>query len=187
MRMTGKHVVVLAIVMVASAALAVTVAADKTVGQFVQDLARVKKLNATDPQIAADSLAAMGLRLPAGLDFSAPLTEGDVTKISRTVGLTVSTTDPDALFTSEQVDQYFAAFSGLSGTQSSTGIGTRADPGDCPVDPDGSCGEQGTDCTRNGRPGFCMTTSEAGQPVCNCNTGKAKGKRKQVTTPDEPE
>ena len=57
----------------------------------------------------------------------------------------MSTTDPDALFTSEQVDQYFVAFSGLSGTQSGTGIGTRADPGDCPVDPDGSCAAAGTE------------------------------------------
>jgi hypothetical protein len=182
---TGKHVVALAILMVASAALMVASAADMTVGQFVQDLARAKKLNATDPQVAVDSLTAAGVRLPAGLDLSATLTEGDVTKISRAAGLKVRATDPSATFSAEQAELFFGSFAGDLSTGS--GIGTRAIPGTCVVDPDGSCAQQGADCLRNGRPGFCMTTTVDGLPACNCNTGKALGKRKQVVSPDEPE
>ena len=180
LRKTGKHVVALAIIMVASAALVVTTAAEMTVGQFIQDLARAKSLNATDPQIAVDSLAAAGVRLPDGLDLSATLTEGDVTKISRAAGLRVTATDPTAAFTAEQADEYFAVFS--EDLNSGSGIGTRG-TGTCLQDEFGACLQPGADCVANKKPGFC----QPGPSSCNCNTGVAWGTRKQVVTPDEPE
>lgn len=181
LRKMGKHAAVVAIVVAASAALVATSAADMTVGRFVQDLARLRNLTATDPQMAAASLAAAGIRLPAGLDLSAPLTEGDVTKISRAAGLKINASDPAATFSTEQADQFFGVFAGdLSGSDS--GISTRS-PGDCVLTGAGECAQPGAVCTKSGKTGFCQPANGN----CTCNTGQAKGKRKQVVTPGEPE
>jgi hypothetical protein len=101
---------VAALLVVATAAPALA-ANDVTVGEFVQRLAMVKNLNATDARIAVDSLEAVGVRLPAELKLSARLTEGDVVTISRAVGLRVTSSHPERQFTGDQVDSYFAAFS----------------------------------------------------------------------------
>jgi hypothetical protein len=85
-------------------------AANDTVGSFVQRMAQAKNLNATDARIAADSLAAVGVHLPANLDYNERLTEGDVTKIARAAGLNVTTNRPDAVFGGDQVDQFFLTF-----------------------------------------------------------------------------
>jgi len=101
---------VLAIAVLLAAVAAPTLAADVTVGQFVQELARAKKLNATDAQVAADSLRTVGVRLPADLRLSERLTEADVVRISRAAGLLVSTTNPASPFDEEQMDQFFVIF-----------------------------------------------------------------------------
>ncbi len=182
LRKTGKNIAALAIVMLASAALVATSAAEVTVGQFVQRLAQAKNLTATDPQVAVDSLAAEGIRLPASLNLSARLTEGDVTRISRAVGIKVSANDPDATFSTEQADQFFDVFGADLGGTSDSGIGTRA-LGNCLTNPDGTCAQPGATCMVADRVGFCQPATSS----CNCNTGQAKGKRKQVVTPGEPE
>ncbi len=89
-----------------------TMAADMTVGQFVQQLARAKNLDATDGQTAADALGASGMRLPSGLNLDAPLTEGDVAAIARTAGLNVRTANPDARFDAAKSARFFSSFSG---------------------------------------------------------------------------
>ena len=179
---TKKYFAAFALGVVAAATFVVPVSADPTtVGQFVQELARVKKLAATDPQTAADALSAVGVRLPENLDFAKPLTEGDVASISKASGLKVKATNEAAPFDARQIEQFFAAFSNQLGT-SQEGITVRS-PGTCVLDALGICAQPGADCEKNGRPGFCQPTTRS----CTCNTGLAKGKRKQVVTGSEPE
>lgn len=101
-----------AIVLLTVLALALPVPAsdEMTVGNFVRRLAQAKNLIAADARIAVDSLREAGIRLPSDLMLSARLTEGDVARISRALGLAVSTNRPDAGFSSEQVDLFFASF-----------------------------------------------------------------------------
>jgi hypothetical protein len=109
--MKPKHLSALVIALMLVAATPVLAANDFTVGQFVQELAKVKHVNATDAQIAVDSLRAVGIRVPAGLDLGANLTEGAVVEISRAAGLRVATNNPSAPFNESQVDSFFSAFS----------------------------------------------------------------------------
>ena len=81
-----------------------------TVGSFVQRLAQSKNLNSADAQIAVESLGEAGIRLPPDLELSTRLTEGDVARISRALGLAVSTNRPDSEFSDKQVDKFFASF-----------------------------------------------------------------------------
>ncbi len=179
---TRKHLAAIAIVAVAVVAFVAPAVADPvTVGQFVQELARAKKLAATDPQTAAASLAAVGVKLPAGLDMTRSLTEGDVARIARATGLNVKATNETASFDDRQLDRFLTSFSSQL-AQSAEGITVRS-PGDCVLDAFGVCAQPGADCLKNGKPGFCQPTTDS----CTCNTGKAKGKRKQVVTAGEPE
>lgn len=103
----GALFVAIALVAVALPAFA---ANEATVGQFVVKLAQARNLGATDARVAVDSLRGVGVRLPADLNFSAQLTEGDVARLSRAVGINVTTANPDNSFTNDQVDQFFSAF-----------------------------------------------------------------------------
>ena len=85
-------------------------AANVTVGEFVQRVAIVKNLDATDGLVASESLRATGVRLPADLDLNAQLTESHVVAISRAVGLRLTSSNPDRVFESDQVDSFFVAF-----------------------------------------------------------------------------
>lgn len=119
----------LAVAVLLAAIAAPALAAEITTGQFVQELARAKKLNATDPGIAADSLRSVGIRLPVDLDLSQRLTESAVVRISRSAGLLVSTTNPEAPFDEEQMDRFFVVF----GAELE---GTPGDPIVEPLEPD---------------------------------------------------
>jgi hypothetical protein len=98
--------VVAALMVVATVAPALA-ASEVTVGRFVQELALHKNLDAADVSTAVDSLRAVGVRLPADLDMSAGLTEGDVVSISRAIGLRVSTSNPTTPFDESQVESFF--------------------------------------------------------------------------------
>jgi hypothetical protein len=98
-----------AVLMVAAAVAPALANSEVTVGRFVQELARHKNLNATDVQIAVDSLRSVGIRLPEGLRLNARLTEGDVVSISRAAGLRVTTSNPNAPFNGEQVQSFLIA------------------------------------------------------------------------------
>jgi len=112
MKMVNKlSAIAIAFAVVAALALPAFAAGDVTVGQFVQRLAKEKNLNAASLGIAADSLTAAGVSLPAGLDFSARLTEGHVSRISRAMGLNVTTSRPERAFDGSQVDSFFSTFS----------------------------------------------------------------------------
>jgi hypothetical protein len=105
-------------------------AADATVGSFVIKLAKARNLAATDARIATDSLRGVGMRLPASLDHSKQLTEGEVARIARMMGINVSTSTPDDSFSSEQVDRFFVSFgSDLGGSTVTTNGGDGDDDG----------------------------------------------------------
>ena len=105
-----------ALMMVVASAPALVAADDLTVGQFVQRIADAKGVDAT-----VDGLASVGVRVPADLEFSAKLTEGDVVDIARAMGINVRSGNPDASFTADQVDRFFLSFdSDITAGQSST-------------------------------------------------------------------
>jgi hypothetical protein len=138
--------------------------ADSTtdVGDFIVRLATAKNLNSADPQIARDSLAAIGVRLPSDLDLEKSLTEGDVATISRLAGLRVTTSRPDAEFSDAQLRDFFDSF----GAE----LGATGAEGDNP-------GQGSGPGNGNGGPPFDPFTK--GQ-------GKKKGKGKQPVTETEP-
>ena len=144
-------------------------AADATVGRFIQQLAKVKNLNATDAQIALDSLQAVGVRLPAGIELGKRLTEADVAVISRAAGLRVTSSNPDAPFTEEKVERFFLSFASelASGSEGDAFATTDENPG------------------AGSGPG----NGESGPPFDPFSKGKGngKGKGKGSETPTEPE
>jgi len=145
-------------------------AADVSVGAFVQELARARHLDAATPQGALDSLEAAGLRLPSNLDLGKRLTEQDVSEISRSVGLNLTTSRPGASFSSTQVDQFFESFSGELGVGSGTaGGGATAEE---------NPGQGGGPGNGDGGPPF--------DPFAK-GKGKNKGKGKSSRTPTDPE
>ena len=121
MKTISRVVVVMAILALALP----TFAADITVGSFLQKLAQSKNLNATDARIAADSLRGIGVRVPADMRLTAPLTEGDVARIARAAGLNVTTNRPEASFTEEQVATFIVAFQAELAQGSGDGVNTQ--------------------------------------------------------------
>lgn len=162
--------VAIAFAMVVAIAMPVFAANTITVGEFVQELAAAKNLNATDAAIATDSLAAVGVNLPADLELGASLTEGDVTAISRAMGLNVTTSRPDRNFNSDQVDRFIQSFTTELGKTTGDGFTTReVNP------PEGNGTGPG-----NGQSGPPFDPFSKGK-------GKNKGKGKGGMTPSEPE
>ena len=138
--------------------------ADATVDRFVRELAKHKRVNATDGAAAVDSLRSIGVRLPQNLDLNKRLTERDVAELSRAAGLRVTTSNPDALFSTEKLDRFFASF-GAELTD------------DCAV-PGGDCTNPGNGGGPGDNPPFDPFTKAK---------GKGKGKAKFNRTPTEPE
>jgi len=132
----GATAVAVALVMAVAAPV---FAANITVGEFVQRLAIVKSLDAADARVATDSLRTAGVRLPADLDLNAQLTESHVVAISRAVGLRLTSSNPDRVFESEQVDSYFVAFGSelVDPTVTGDGIDDWDGNGDWPDVPGG--------------------------------------------------
>jgi hypothetical protein len=159
-------VVVALAAMLATPALAANQA---TVGDFIIELAKAKRLNAADSRIAVDSLSAVGVRLPADVALNERLTEGEVARISRFAGLAVATSRPDAPFSRLQVERFFASF---SGELSQTGATTRA------------CDPAVENCDNPGNPD---PDPQAPFDPFAKGKGKKKGKAKVARTPTEPE
>jgi len=105
-----RHLSALVLALMLATTVPALAAGDFTVGQFLQELAKAKNVNATDARIAVDSLRAVGIRIPADLDTSASLTEGTVVDIAKAAGLRVSTNNPSARFDEDQVGSFFSAF-----------------------------------------------------------------------------
>jgi hypothetical protein len=87
-------------------------AARVTVGDFLTRIAQLKNLPAEDGAAAAAALRKAGVDLPA-VDLTALLTEGTVARIASTLGLTVTTTQPEAPFTQAQTDSFISTLGSL--------------------------------------------------------------------------
>lgn len=171
MKMVNKlGAIAIAFAVVAVLALPAFAAGDVTVGQFVQRLAKEKNLNSATLEIAADSLTAVGVSLPAGLDFSARLTEGHVSRISRSMGLNVTTSRPERAFDDGQVDSFFSTFSLELGAGAGDDDSASTRGGETPDGASGGSNGEG--------PGF--------DPYAK-GKGGSKGKKKGHRSATEPE
>ena len=95
---------------------------DMTTGQFVVAIAREVNVSAGDPVVALDALRSAGCHLP-NLELDKPLTEGTVATIANSLGLHVTTQQPDAAFGAAQV----AAFVDTFGRDLGARLGSRPD------------------------------------------------------------
>ncbi len=116
------------IVLVILAALAVMIpayaaAGNVTVGDFLAQLARTMNLPASDGAAAAASLRAAGVNLPA-LDLKATLNEGTVARISGSLGMKVSTSNPQKVVGQGQMNAFTTSF----GSEIQRFAGTVKDP-----------------------------------------------------------
>ena len=173
MRKSGRlSATVLASALVVALALP-AVAGEVTVGKFVQRLAQEKNLNATDAQIAVESLAAVGIRLPADLKLNRRLTERDVARIAQASGVNVTTANPSAPFDDDQVERFMVTFS----IELGPGLGGEG-PGETHGDGDPGNEDHGN-AQDGGGPAF--------DPYAK-GKGGSKGKKKgHSVTPSEPE
>lgn len=151
------------------AAVAPVAAADVTVGTFVQEMARARSLDATDPGTAATALRTVGVALPADLDLSRPLTEGDVVRVARAIGIRVTSSAPDATFDRARMERFMSTFSAELAAFSS--------PLEDPV------------TNENPGQGDGPGTGESGPPFDPFSKGKGKGssKAKGSVSPDSPD
>jgi len=102
------------------AAIAVAVpafAGNVTVGRFYIELAKAKHMGAVDAASAEANLRSAGFNLPS-LSVDKGLTESDVTSISRTLGLSVTTMHPDSAISETQMSQFVSSFGSQLGGSS---------------------------------------------------------------------
>ena len=177
MRKVNRLAAVAVALILLAAVAAPALAGESDVAGFIQQLARSKNLNATDPAIALDSLRAVGVRLDPDMELQKKLTESDVARISRAAGLLVTTSNPDAYFDENKVDRFFQAFSVELGQNEGSAFSTTAC--DSTIENCDNPGQGEGPGTGNGNgPGF--------DPFGK-GRGNTKGKAKQSRTPTDPE
>ena len=158
----GALAIVLALV--AASVAPVMASGEITVGRFIQQLARVKGLNASDPRVAADSLAGVGIYVPSYLKYGATLTEGDVAVIARAAGLNVKSGTPEAIFDTAMSDRFFRSFSSdLRSSAYSSPMIDDEDETDDEIDDEGKDGKGPSgkgDGKGKGKPGRTPTDPE---------------------------
>ena len=119
MKMARRIVVSAAVIAVVGGLVPAMAADSVTVKDFVVRIAEAKELPSDSCDGATSSLRRAGFNLPV-VDCSSPLTEGDVARISGSIGIRVTTSQPDAAFSTNQMDAFFGAFnddlSGATGT-----------------------------------------------------------------------
>jgi len=122
-------------VLAVAAAAAPAFAGSVTVGRFYTEIAKAKHMVSVDAVSAEANLRSAGFNLPQ-LALNKTLTEGDVTLISRALGLGVTSTRPAAEISENQMDQFMSSFNSELGSSSiqignETGTAsTRSDGGD---------------------------------------------------------
>jgi len=89
-------------------------AGNVTVGRFYTELAKAKRIVAVDGASAEAGLRAAGIALP-NLNLGKDLTEGDVTAISNTIGIRVTSTRPTQLVSESQMNTFMSSFGGQIG------------------------------------------------------------------------
>ena len=107
-----------------------------TAGRFVQEWARTRHLDATDETAALASLRSAGFRLGSDFDLSKRLTRADVVDLARQAGIRVSTVHPDASFSENELNRFFASFGEeISGENPGQGDGPGNGESGPPFDP----------------------------------------------------
>jgi hypothetical protein len=96
-------------------------AGNVTVGRFYTQLAQAKHFVSVDAASAEASLRAAGFNLPR-LALDKGLTEGDMTAISTTLGLAVTTERPTQLISEAQLNTFMASFGNQLGVQKGPGV-----------------------------------------------------------------
>ena len=104
-------------VLAVAAAAAPAFAGSVTVGRFYTEIAKAKHMVSVDAVSAEANLRSAGFNLPQ-LALNKTLTEGDVTLISRALGLGVTSTRPAAEISENQLDQFMSSFSSELGASS---------------------------------------------------------------------
>jgi hypothetical protein len=91
-------------------------AGNVTVGHFYTQLAQAKHLVSVDAASAEANLRGAGFNLPR-LALDKSLTEGDMTSISTSLGLAVTTERPTQLISESQLNTFMASFGNQLGLQ----------------------------------------------------------------------
>jgi hypothetical protein len=97
-------------VLAVAAAAAPALAGSVTVGRFYTEIAKAKHMTAVDAASAEAGLRGAGYRLPQ-LDLGKELTEGDMTAISKSLGLSVTTSRPGAAVSDTSMNRFMSSFS----------------------------------------------------------------------------
>ena len=100
-------------------------AGNVTVGRFYTELAQAKHLVAVDAASAEASLRGAGYSLPK-LALDKSLTEGDMTAISNSLGLTVTTDRPSRAISESDMNTFMSSYGSQVGASKGT-IGTPVD------------------------------------------------------------
>ena len=133
-----------------------------TVGDFLVAIGQADGLPVDDGADAHVALTSRGFALPAKLALDSPLTEGEVVRIARGLGLRVATTRPDAPFGAAQGASFVSAF--VNEWSADDSNGARGD--------EGEEGGEGADGETGGGPDFDPYSKGKGK-------AKSKGKGKQ--------
>jgi hypothetical protein len=102
-------------VIAAAAVAAPAFAGSVTVGRFYIEIAKAKHMGAVDATSAEANLRSAGFNLPS-ISLDKSLTEFDVASISRTLGLSVTTTHPEAAISEGQMGQFITSFGSQLGS-----------------------------------------------------------------------
>ena len=97
-------------VLAVAAAAAPALAGSVTVGRFYTEIAKAKHMTAVDAASAEAGLRGAGYRLPQ-LDLGKELTEGDMTAISKSLGLSVTTSRPTSTVSETSMNRFMSSFS----------------------------------------------------------------------------
>ena len=166
--------VAIALVMALAIAAPASANSDITVGEFIQQLARAKNVNASSSRAAADSLAAIGVFVPTNLAHGKILTEGDVSVIARSAGLNVRSANPSAPFDSAKTGRFFGSFGRELKQDTTGGKDQNTDGSKC-----GWWQNSGGSENEDEAPG--------GEDEGPSGKGKGKGKGKNDMTPTDPD
>lgn len=143
-------------VLAVAAAAAPAFAGNVTVGRFYTEIAKAKHIAAADAASAEASLRGAGYQLPQ-LALDKNLTESDVTAISRSLGIAVTTTRPSAVVSETQMNQFMSSF----GSELGSSIVIGDDPGAGPQLPNSQGGDPGNSGNGKGKKkGHNKSTSE---------------------------
>jgi hypothetical protein len=112
-------------VLAVGTAVAPAFAGNVTVGRFYTELAQAKHLVAVDAASAESSLRGAGFNLPK-LALDKSLTEGDMTSISTSLGLAVTTDRPSHPVGESELNTFMSSYASQVGVSKGT-VGTPID------------------------------------------------------------